>query len=73
MDFGTIKFPTNWKELNQLLTTAYNMGKDETTYKLQCCANCKNNDCGRKCSKAQSGECVDYSCWQIHDYDGVEM
>ena len=75
MEFSKIKptLPTNLEEFYKCLEQAYNMGKEDTTYKLQCCANCKKNDFGHKCSKWQSGECKDYSCWEIHDSDGVEM
>lgn len=51
----------------------YEDAKEEMTKKLQCCANCKHNDFGRRCSKGQTGECKDYSRWEIHNHDGVEM
>lgn len=77
MDFDKIRskveFPKDWTEFWKALEVAYESGKDDMIYKLQCCANCKHNYFGRQCSKGQSGECVDYSCWQIHDYDGVSM
>lgn len=68
-----VEFPKDWIEFWQALTIAYESGKEDTTYKLQCCANCKHNDFSHKCSKGMAGECVDYSCWEIHDYDGIEM
>ena len=77
MDFNKIRskveFPKDWTEFWKALEVAYEEGKNDMIYKLQCCANCKHNDFGHKCSKGQSGECVDYSCWQIHDSDGVSM
>lgn len=51
----------------------YQKGFEDAVKLLQCCANCKKNDFGHKCSKWQSGECKNYSCWEIHDSDCVEM
>lgn len=51
----------------------YQKGFEDAVKLLQCCQNCKHNWFGHKCSKAQTGECVDYSHWQIHDSDGVSM
>lgn len=65
--------PSDMDTYVRKLELAYENGVKDMTYKLQCCANCKDNSFGHKCSKAQTGECVDYSCWRIHDYDGVSM
>lgn len=67
------ELPKTFTELYEIINAAYKSGEKDTTYKLQCCANCKHNDFGHKCSKGQSGECVDYSCWEIHNYDGVSI
>ena len=51
----------------------FEAGQKEMILKLQCCANCKKSWFGHKCSKGQGGECKDYSLWEIHNYDCVEM
>ena len=57
----------------EIYNKGYEDAKKKYIYKLQCCANCKHNWFGKKCTKGQSGECTDHSCWEIHDYDGVAM
>ena len=51
----------------------YQKGFEDAVKLLQCCANCKKNFFGGRCSKGQTGECKDYSQWEIHNCDGVEM
>ena len=60
-------------ELVKMCQAAYQFTYDKLVYKLQCCANCADNHFGHKCSKGQTGECTDYSCWKMHSYDGVSM
>lgn len=73
MDFDKIRskveFPTDWNEFWKALEVAYKSGKEDTIYKLQCCANCKHNDFGHPCSK----NCKNYEYWEVHDSDGVSM
>ena len=51
----------------------YQKGFEDAVKLLQCCANCADNHFGHKCSKGQTGECTDYSCWKMHNQDGVSM